>query len=355
MAIGVVAAVTVAAASAALASSSSDETPTKNAAATVPASKAKFLIPVGTLVREGKVALPAMTGDTGKVGVPKGTPAPLTATNFSASTGTGVYKGSGGTLSPTGIATLALKHGCSAAAAPIATAVAMAESGGAPGAQGDISLMTPEWDWSAGLWQVRGLKAQRGTGQLRDSIANQNPEKNAAAMYVISSGCSDWFPWSTYNNGMYTGFMSIATQAVQYVLAYYNSHNHQWPAVPAPDPNATIPSAGVVDAATLPPSQSGGPAGPRASHKAAQRKAQKKTTTRRSGTRAPVGATTPAAPRKSVAVRAPSPTTRASHGVTLPVPLPTSKLPLPTRSRTTLPLPLPTTSLPVPLPTLPGL
>ena len=73
---------------------------------------------------------------------------------------------------------LALYVGCSPAEAPIAAAIAAAESGGNPGAQGDIALMDGTWDWSQGLWQIRGLRSERGTGGLRDSLANANPEKN---------------------------------------------------------------------------------------------------------------------------------------------------------------------------------
>src|SRR5437764_11218489 len=105
----------------------------------------------------------------------------------------------------------------------------MAESGGSPSAQGDTGLMTSVWDWSAGLWQIRGLRSERNTGGLRDSVANQAVAKNAAAMYTISGACSDWTPWSTFNDGAYLQFVSLARQAVQYVMAYYRAHGHRYP------------------------------------------------------------------------------------------------------------------------------
>ena len=112
------------------------------------------------------------------------------------------------------LSALALYVGCSPAEAPIAAAIAAAESGGNPGAQGDIALMDGTWDWSQGLWQIRGLRSERGTGGLRDSLANANPEKNGRAMYTISSGCKDWTPWSTYTSGAYLSYLGMSKTAV---------------------------------------------------------------------------------------------------------------------------------------------
>ena len=71
------------------------------------------------------------------------------------------------TLSPAAIYTLARNAGLSAAAATTATAVALAESGGRTDAVGDVGLEDATWGPSVGLWQIRSLKAQSGTGQPR--------------------------------------------------------------------------------------------------------------------------------------------------------------------------------------------
>ena len=206
-----------------------------------------YTLPVGTLIADGKLGKPSLSGDTGAAGVPAGTAQPTVPNTQQVpaqSAAIATYQGGSGTLTPAGIATLALEAGCSSANAVTATAISMAESGGSPGAQGDIALMDGTWDWSAGLWQIRGLRSERNTGQLRDAVANQNAAKNAAAMYVISSHCTSWGPWSTFNNGAYERFLSIATQAVNYVVRYFDAHGHHYPTVAPPDPNAPVPSGG---------------------------------------------------------------------------------------------------------------
>jgi Lysozyme like domain len=343
---GVIAVVIAVATSALVASG--DEAPAKGSAARPPA-RPNYLLPMGALLRDGSFPAPALSGDRGKTGVPAGTPAPPTAADpVSAEQVAAIapYRGSDGTLTPAGIATLALQSGCSPAAAVTATAIAMAESGGSPSAQGDVGLMTSVWDWSAGLWQIRGLRAERNTGQLRDSIANQAVEHNAAAMQTISNGCSDWTPWSTFTNGAYQRFTTLAQQAVRYVVAYYNAHGHHYPAVPAPDPNATIPSAGGPGGGGGAAAQAGGAATTARRTTSPKQGAQHSATPNRSAAAHPGSTTTAAAPAPTSS----RPPTTVKKTV-LPLPLPTTLLP----SKSTLPkLPLPTVSL-QPLPTLPHL
>jgi hypothetical protein len=315
----------------------------KGAAATVRHQRPNYLLPFGVLIRDGYLSGPALTGDRGRVGVPARAPAPPTAPDPRAAMHQdpliAQYQGPPGTLSPAAIATLALEHGCGSEAAITATAIALAESGGSPSAQGDTGLMTSVWDWSAGLWQIRGLRAERGTGGLRDSVANQDVNSNAAAMTVISSGCTDWTPWSTYNSGAYLQFTTVAGQAVGYVVRYFETHGHRYPPVPAPDPSAAIPAQGA----------GGETSGQRAAAGTRTSTAPRpgRTATHPAGSPAPsqagAGSTQTSAP-----AAAPSSTSPAASQ--LPLPIPT--LPLPT---TTLPLPLPSTTLPLPLPTLPGL
>lgn len=111
------------------------------------------------------------------------------------------------TLSPAQLYTLARNAGLSAAAATTATAVALAESGGRSDAVGDVNLQDGTWGPSVGPWQIRTLKAETGTGGPRDITRLTDPATNAASMAAISSGGSNFGPWSTYNNGAYRQFL----------------------------------------------------------------------------------------------------------------------------------------------------
>ena len=67
-----------------------------------------------------------------------------------------------------------------------AIAVVLAESGGNSAARGDTSLETSVWGPSIGLFQIRSLWAQRGTGGQRDEVANLDPATNARHAHQIS-------------------------------------------------------------------------------------------------------------------------------------------------------------------------
>ena len=322
-----------------------DGTSGAHAAAKASHPRPKYLLPVGTLVQRQYLPGPVLTGDDGTVGVPPGTPRPPAQPDPQRAAAQrpviATYRGADGTLTPAGIATLALSAGCDPGAAVIATAVAMAESGGSPSAQGDVGLMDATWDWSAGLWQIRGLRAERNTGGLRDSVANQAVEKNAAAMHEISSGCRDWTPWSTYNTGAYLQFVTIARQAVGYVVRWFNAHGHHYPPVPAPDPNAPVPSGAAVAAGP-------GEAAAAAGHSSSRPRA---------GTGHTTGRTTTAPARQGSSSAAPAPAhssrpagSGGGGGAPQPAPAPT-----PTPTKPGLPVPLPTLTvpnLPTPTPTL---
>lgn len=101
--------------------------------------------------------------------------------------------------------------GLSSAAATIAVAVALAESGGNDTAIGDVGLQNNTWGPSVGVWQIRTLKSQTGTGSDRDVNALQgNLQRQALAMKNISSGGSNWTPWTTYTRGTYQQFIGQA-------------------------------------------------------------------------------------------------------------------------------------------------
>ena len=104
---------------------------------------------------------------------------------------------------------LAIGAGCSSAAARVAEAIAMAESGGNPRAHNP----NPPDD-SYGLWQINMLgplgPARRSQFGLTSNDQLYDPSTNARAMVAISGGCSNWRPWSTFTNGAYRNFLSPA-------------------------------------------------------------------------------------------------------------------------------------------------
>ncbi|MEU7955963.1 transglycosylase SLT domain-containing protein [Micromonospora humida] len=92
-----------------------------------------------------------------------------------------------------------------------AVAVAMAESSCNPSAVGSNGPTAgcPNGSLDRGLWQINNCYHPT----VNDSCA-YNSQCNANAAYSISSGGSNWQPWSTYNNGAYTAYLSAAQAAV---------------------------------------------------------------------------------------------------------------------------------------------
>ena len=113
-------------------------------------------------------------------------------------------------------------------AAITATAIAWAESGLETEAKGDVTLQDSTWGPSCGLWQVRSLKSQLGTGSVRDAASLFRPAFNARSMASISSHGRDWSPWSTYTSGKYRRHLKAVSRAV------------------GDDPNPSAPPAGGV-------------------------------------------------------------------------------------------------------------
>lgn len=97
-------------------------------------------------------------------------------------------------------------------------AIDLAESGGDPAARGDVGLQDGTWGPSIGLAQIRSLKAQRGTGGIRDELANYDPLVNSVHAYAISGGGQNFKPWSTFNSGAYRAFVDRAQRATANVL-----------------------------------------------------------------------------------------------------------------------------------------
>ena len=90
-------------------------------------------------------------------------------------------------------------NGGSAIYAPIAAAIAMAESAGNPNAIGDQGT-------SYGLWQVHWtVHPQFNPAQLF------NPNYNAAAAVALSGNGANFGPWTTFNNGAYLNYLPSGT------------------------------------------------------------------------------------------------------------------------------------------------
>ncbi len=118
------------------------------------------------------------------------------------------------TLSPSQIYTLLLQGGFTPDDARMMTAIAQAESAANPGAVGDVGLQTATWGPSVGLFQIRTLKSETGTGSDRDiQRLMNNPAEQVKAARNISNGGRNLRPWSTYTNGAYRKFLDEPLQA----------------------------------------------------------------------------------------------------------------------------------------------
>lgn len=117
-------------------------------------------------------------------------------------------------MEPRTVYGLAVAEGLSHEAAIIATAIAWGESGLNPDAVGDGGLQDDTWGPSCGLWQIRSIKAQSGTGLSRDADRLKDPSFNAAAMASISNNGSYWQPWTIYRNGAYLQYVDQVRAAV---------------------------------------------------------------------------------------------------------------------------------------------
>ena len=99
-------------------------------------------------------------------------------------------------------------------AATTLVAIAGAESGYDDADLGDQALENTTWGPSFGLFQIRTVKGDTGTGGDRDIAALAgNDQAQIQAAYDISKGGTDFSPWTTYTNGAYQRFLPTATQA----------------------------------------------------------------------------------------------------------------------------------------------
>ncbi len=107
--------------------------------------------------------------------------------------------GAGMNLSQSQLEQYASNAGFSDAEAPIAAAIAMAESSGDPSSLGD-----PNLGISVGLWQINLRAHPEYTQQdLLDPQTNAN-----AAFSVYQQAGSSFNPWTTFKTGAYQEYIS---------------------------------------------------------------------------------------------------------------------------------------------------
>lgn len=83
-------------------------------------------------------------------------------------------------------------------------AIVKAESSQQINCYGDENLANSKWDISYGLFQIRGLVAERGRGSCRDvERLRLNIVEQSKCAYEISGGGTNFRPWSMYLNGRY--------------------------------------------------------------------------------------------------------------------------------------------------------
>ena len=87
-----------------------------------------------------------------------------------------------------------ISNGGAPSKAPLAAAVAMAESSGDPNA---FNGSDPAGG-SFGLWQINGVHGDQ---------ASFDPDTNAQAAIAISKNGNSWSPWGAYTNGSYQNYL----------------------------------------------------------------------------------------------------------------------------------------------------
>lgn len=98
--------------------------------------------------------------------------------------------------------------------AVVMTAISLAESGGDDTELGDVGLENNTWGPSYGLFQVRTLRSETGSGGDRDVTWLSTSDANqAAAAYEISNKGNNFAPWTTYTSGAYQQFLGQAQAA----------------------------------------------------------------------------------------------------------------------------------------------
>jgi hypothetical protein len=132
--------------------------------------------------------------------------------------------------------------GGSKAYAPIAAAVAMAESGGNPNATNKNTNGTVD----RGLWQINSIHGSRST---------TDPSANAKAAVAISEGGTNWKAWVAYTTGRYRTYLQQTVSARKSGKGPSTARNTGAGVVPGTTTEGTLGEdlGGVWDTATAVP------------------------------------------------------------------------------------------------------
>lgn len=71
---------------------------------------------------------------------------------------------------------------------------------------GDQDLANDKWGYSYGVFQIRSLRAEKGTGKTRDEDRLTEMVFNARSARTIKLGAG-WKPWSTFQTGQYKAYL----------------------------------------------------------------------------------------------------------------------------------------------------
>lgn len=100
-----------------------------------------------------------------------------------------------------------IQAGGSPAQAPVAAAIALAESGGNPQSHNAVPP-----DNSYGLWQINMLGSMGPSRRSQFGLSSDaqlfDPLTNAKAAVAISNNGSNFHPWSTFTNGAYKAHLN---------------------------------------------------------------------------------------------------------------------------------------------------
>jgi len=112
------------------------------------------------------------------------------------------------------VESLARSVGFSAEDARIAAAISMVEAPYSANGRsysdfdlvGDQALANATWGYSYGGMQIRSLRADKGTGRIRDELKLPDPTFNLKSALAIRK-TQGWTAWSTYNTGQYKALL----------------------------------------------------------------------------------------------------------------------------------------------------
>jgi nucleoid-associated protein YgaU len=72
---------------------------------------------------------------------------------------------------------------------------------------GDQELADDIWGYSYGGFQIRSVRNQKDTGDIRDEEQLVRPRFNCKSAIAIMRVWGGWGAWSTYNSGMYKAYL----------------------------------------------------------------------------------------------------------------------------------------------------